>query len=235
MKRFAGKLATQLLPTLRWVRRLNGWVQWVTVWLGWLILVIVGRRALMSQRLSRVINAEGFEMVWGDATEADKLLRGCLRELRDIRESIDGNGGSHADKLSLLHAKIDRLRDQLDSDVFTQLGYLLSLLPSLGFIGTVIGMGEALLKADGLFSQSDRQQTISLITKELGFAFDTTLVALVAGIVTGAVITWQRQREHDWLKKIPSYWVSSHSIRAAQTSSGVKAEERTDLLVGDPK
>jgi biopolymer transport protein ExbB/TolQ len=207
VKKLAGRLANEMLPSLRWIRRFNGWVQWLTIWLTWLIVLIVARRAFMTWRLSQVTKTVPFDSGEIRLSQFDEMLTGCLRELHGISESASAFKGNHADRVSVLHDKMDRLRDQLESDVYTQLGYLLSLLPSLGFIGTVIGMGEALLRADGLFSHDDRQQTISLITQELGFAFDTTLVALCAGILTGAVISWQRQREHEWLKDLPNDWL----------------------------
>ena len=74
----------------------------------------------------------------------------------------------------MLRTDVDRLRNGLDHGVYGTFGFMLGLLPSLGFIGTVLGMGNALLAADGLFSAADRQRTIGQITEELGFAFDTT-------------------------------------------------------------
>jgi len=73
--------------------------------------------------------------------------------------------------------------------------FMIGLLPSLGFVGTVLGMGDALLTADGLFSSADKTQAISVITKHLGFAFDTTLIGLVTAMICGAAVlalrTWE--------------------------------------------
>lgn len=53
--------------------------------------------------------------------------------------------------------------------------YLLWAIPSIGFVGTILGISNAL----GLASSGD----IDLITSTLGVAFDTTLVALVLSLI----------------------------------------------------
>lgn len=52
--------------------------------------------------------------------------------------------------------------------------YLLWAIPSLGFIGTVIGISQALVKAGELTGGDTK-----VVTDTLGVAFDTTLVALI--------------------------------------------------------
>lgn len=53
--------------------------------------------------------------------------------------------------------------------------YTIWAIPSIGFIGTVLGISQALAIADG--------GDTKLITSTLGVAFDTTLVALVLSVV----------------------------------------------------
>lgn len=56
--------------------------------------------------------------------------------------------------------------------------YLLWLIPSLGFMGTVVGLSQSL----GIAHQGD----MKLISTTLGLAFDTTLLALISGaVITG--------------------------------------------------
>lgn len=54
--------------------------------------------------------------------------------------------------------------------------YLLWLIPSLGFMGTVVGLSQSL----GIAHEGD----MKLISTSLGLAFDTTLLALILGAVT---------------------------------------------------
>ncbi len=53
--------------------------------------------------------------------------------------------------------------------------YLLWAIPSIGFVGTILGISQAL----GMAGSGD----IDLITSTLGIAFDTTLVALVLSLI----------------------------------------------------
>ncbi len=56
--------------------------------------------------------------------------------------------------------------------------YLIWAVPSIGFIGTVRGIGEALARADEALAGN-----ISGMTSSLGVAFNSTLVALVISII----------------------------------------------------
>ncbi|MAF78472.1 MAG: hypothetical protein CME63_01935 [Halobacteriovoraceae bacterium] len=67
---------------------------------------------------------------------------------------------------------------ELHESEHSNIRYLLWLIPSIGFIGTVIGISQAL----SIAAQGDMEA----ITSMLGVAFDTTLVSLVlSAIVTG--------------------------------------------------
>lgn len=81
------------------------------------------------------------------------------------------------------------IQERAEECVYKPINHIISILPSLGFIGTVLGMGQALLHADSLFSTSDKQAAIGEMTRQLGFAFDTTLVALIVAIILGTFLT----------------------------------------------
>jgi len=82
----------------------------------------------------------------------------------------------------------DAPAEAVSRSVYSTLSYLMSVLPSLGFIGTVLGMSEALIRANMLFDSVDKTGAISEITNRLGVAFDTTFVGLVAVTITGLII-----------------------------------------------
>ncbi len=67
--------------------------------------------------------------------------------------------------------------DQLESDL-SLLRYIAWAIPSVGFIGTVRGIGGALALADEAI-----RGDISGVTSQLGLAFNSTLVALLLSIV----------------------------------------------------
>ncbi|MGB2310535.1 MAG: MotA/TolQ/ExbB proton channel family protein, partial [Candidatus Puniceispirillaceae bacterium] len=71
--------------------------------------------------------------------------------------------------------------------------YLIWAVPSIGFIGTVRGIGEALSRADEALAGD-----ISGMTGSLGVAFNSTLVALIISIVL-MFLLHQLQRLQDSL------------------------------------
>jgi len=80
-------------------------------------------------------------------------------------------------------------RQRIGSD-YAQVRYIVWAIPTLGFLGTVMGFSDAIMVMDGLF-KSDKIDpgTIASIIHSLGMAFNTTIVALVFS----AVITWVTQ------------------------------------------
>lgn len=74
--------------------------------------------------------------------------------------------------------------------------YILWLLPTIGFLGTIYGISVSLVRAKGLFGgdESDFQQNIALVVDGLGVAFDTTSIALVC-----AAIVYYALLRTEWL------------------------------------
>ncbi len=84
---------------------------------------------------------------------------------------------SMSETIDVISIQSDISRELHESE-HSNIRYLLWLIPSIGFIGTVIGISQALTIA----SEGDMEK----ITSMLGVAFDTTLVSLVlSAIVTG--------------------------------------------------
>ena len=62
--------------------------------------------------------------------------------------------------------------------------YLLWLLPTIGFLGTIYGISAALTQAKGLFEEgADFAEKIGPVVDGLGIAFDTTAMALVCAAI----------------------------------------------------
>lgn len=77
-------------------------------------------------------------------------------------------------------------------------------LPAVGFIGTVRGIMVALPAAQNLFGTTGPQQIAALggVIEPLGLAFATTLIALVAGLITGLIGDWEIAQEQVLLARI---------------------------------
>lgn len=76
--------------------------------------------------------------------------------------------------------------------------YFLNTIPSLGFIGTVYGISEALKVTSKLTGESltyERMLANEMLGQNLNVAFDTTLIGLVASIILSLFADWLENRE----------------------------------------
>lgn len=193
---YADRMLAEMHGPIRELRRYNGYVQWFTIWLAWLIVLAIGLRVWRMYQVG---------WYWlpqlsgrGETPPGGHELAGILSDVLRQRRT---NNNTDTFSRRLLRSEMTDLDKQVEHGVYGTLGFMVGLLPSLGFVGTVLGMGNALLAADGLFSARDRQRTIALITQELGFAFDTTLIALVLGIIVGTLIAGWRLWERGFLAR----------------------------------
>jgi chemotaxis protein MotA len=95
--------------------------------------------------------------------------------------------GSLSELIDIVSIQIEVSQEKAEGDQ-SVIRYLTWVIPSIGFVGTVIGISQALIVANS----GDMEKITSL----LGVAFDTTLVALILSIV----IMWfvhQLQEETD--------------------------------------
>jgi biopolymer transport protein ExbB/TolQ len=76
-------------------------------------------------------------------------------------------------------------------------------IPVLGFIGTVLGLSEAIGQFSGVLGSAKDVSQISSalkgVTAGLATAFDTTLVALVAALIVQLLMTVMRKHEEEFL------------------------------------
>lgn len=96
---------------------------------------------------------------------------------------------SMGEMIEMVSTQIDSYSDKNYAHT-SAIRYLNWCIPSLGFIGTIIGLSGALAIAGG----SD----ISAITAVLGVAFDTTLIAMASNIILTLKYT-ELQRRNDQL------------------------------------
>lgn len=79
--------------------------------------------------------------------------------------------------------------DYLATRRIAPLSYAIWVLPLLGFIGTVIGISNAIGELGQVFAQSARDEALSSVLGALQFAFDTTFAGLVLVIPVMALTT----------------------------------------------
>lgn len=83
---------------------------------------------------------------------------------------------------TLLNSSLDLYLHEIDLR-YNILRYIVWLIPSLGFIGTVIGISMALNYAGGAGASQNLDTLLPEITSRLAVAFYTTLLALIQSIV----------------------------------------------------
>lgn len=89
--------------------------------------------------------------------------------------------------------------DRLDSEL-AMIRYIAWAIPSIGFIGTVRGIGDALTQAHRAV-----QGDISGVTESLGVAFNSTLVALLLSLVLMFVLHQLQLRQERLVLDTESY------------------------------
>lgn len=79
--------------------------------------------------------------------------------------------------------------DHLSAIRMAPLSYAIWVLPLLGFIGTVIGISDAIGDLGAVFADTEREEALAEVLGALQYAFDTTFVGLVFVIPVMAVAT----------------------------------------------
>ena len=97
-----------------------------------------------------------------------RVLLNALRRFSTTRNIQDVSSSSN----TIFESEADRLESEL-----SMIRYISWAIPSIGFIGTVRGIGEALAQADKAV-----QGDIAGVTQSLGVAFNSTFIALLISI-----------------------------------------------------
>ena len=97
-----------------------------------------------------------------------RALLHALRRFNSTRSIQDVSSSTH----TIFENEADRLESEL-----SMIRYISWAIPSIGFIGTVRGIGEALAQADKAV-----QGDIAGVTQSLGVAFNSTFIALLISI-----------------------------------------------------
>ncbi|CAA7617135.1 MotA/TolQ/ExbB proton channel family protein [Magnetospirillum sp. SS-4] len=129
-----------------------------------------------------------------------RLILSTIRSFR-CSGSIDQANALMGSGLELFMHEID-LR-------YTWLRYMVWLIPSLGFIGTVVGIAAALRKASGFDLSSTDINVLALLTEDLGVAFDTTMLALVLSMVLVLLMSLAQAREETALNRAGQYCLNN--------------------------
>ncbi len=208
-----------------WYIVLKDWEQESCFILGIWALAIMGykARALTAER--RILDrqlipiAEGMRILPEDTREyvrqlqalpdKDKgllLPRALLHALQRFGATRNVQDASSASN-TLIVSEGDRLEAEL-----SMIRYILWAIPSIGFIGTVRGIGDALGSANKAVSGD-----ISAVTESLGVAFNSTLIALLLSILL-MFLVHQLQLLQERLTFESEDYLDEHLIRHLQAN-----------------
>jgi biopolymer transport protein ExbB/TolQ len=155
---------------------------WALAIMGYKTVTVLGERRLLDVDLVPV--AEGMRILPEDTREfarqiqalpeerqrmlLPRALMNALRRFSTTRNIQDVSSSTR----DIYESEADRLESEL-----SMIRYISWAIPSIGFIGTVRGIGEALAQADKAV-----QGDIAGVTQSLGVAFNSTFIALLISI-----------------------------------------------------
>lgn len=155
---------------------------WALAIMGYKSSCVLHERKLLETDLVSI--AEGMRILPEDTREFARQLQALSEEKRKmvlpraLLHALRRFSTTHniQDVSSSTHTIFDSEANQLESEL-SMIRYISWAIPSIGFIGTVRGIGEALGQAD-IAVRGD----ISGVTLSLGVAFNSTFVALLISI-----------------------------------------------------
>lgn len=111
---------------------------------------------------------------------------------------------SSSEALEVVETQIQIYNEQLESEQ-TFVNYCAWAIPSVGFIGTVIGIAASL----GYANEAVTPEGIEKVTSALSVAFDTTLIALLLSVVLMFAMHYIHKMQDDLINKINNYIVEN--------------------------
>ena len=101
--------------------------------------------------------------------------------------------------LQVFNTQVNNSKEELESDLEI-VRYLLGAIISLGFIGTLLGLSSSI----GMAHLAKTVEGMPEVTRSLNLAFDTTLVALLTGLILNFLY-------HRYLKEMDTFYSRSKS------------------------
>lgn len=152
----------------------------ISVYLNWRGLGqqrVMAAQPLLNREQNVVYEREDRKEIFANASKLPETS--VVRQMvqRALAQYQGSKSWSQANEV--LKATTEEMQHRVELG-YTTVRYLSWLIPTLGFIGTVLGIANA-LESVGLLTPEDFEQAAFLpeVVGELGIAFSTTLVALI--------------------------------------------------------
>ncbi|MCX6844529.1 MAG: MotA/TolQ/ExbB proton channel family protein [candidate division WOR-3 bacterium] len=200
----------------------RGWTPYAAVYLaGWCVSLFFEKRRYVKRR-ERYLASEAYlptDAMLDTDNDVQEAIVGIRKWAKASGDAILGprlqRVLEHFRASGNLKEVSDMLHDETDADMASmQASYSLArvflwAIPILGFIGTVVGVGDAVGGfAKFLVGAQEIDQIKSAlvgVTDGLAVAFDSTLVALLLSVVVMVLISWIEKREQAQLQAFEDY------------------------------
>jgi methyl-accepting chemotaxis protein len=203
----------------------NGWFQVVIVWCfagATTALALKAYRLCKERSANRrylmasldwprqeftVHDAAGLlRKIWDDSSMQRFRRTALVRHIELMLERVENTkSSSGVDELMNSLAAIDA---DASASSFGGIAFLIYLMPAVGFLGTIYGVGQAIYGFSLIIPRASDFVSIgpdlTRVTHNLGVAFDTTLLGLVLSALAGLGMTVVRQFEENTLGQIDS-------------------------------
>jgi biopolymer transport protein ExbB/TolQ len=200
----------------------RGWVQYATVLLtAWSLVILFFKwRKLALQR-----RAIGFEIVPANAdfvlssATVDQVMGHIYSTVDDPKHFVLFNRitvalsnlrnlGRVTDVDDILRSQAEQDESAMETSYSLVQGFVWAI-PVLGFIGTVLGLSQAISSFSGVLTDAEKVDQLATalrgVTAGLATAFETTLVALVAALGIQLILTFLKKSEEEFLDACSEY------------------------------
>jgi len=188
-------------------------------WWSVAILYLKWRKLLLQEKalhLMVVPRQKDFELTTKTARDILSRMDGLVDDpkhfvlLNRIERALSNlnNIGMIADVSEMLRAQAQNDEDHMESSYSLVRGFIWAI-PVLGFIGTVLGLSQAIGRFGGVLrydaALAGLKDALKEVTAGLSVAFDTTLIALVAALAIQLFLTALKRREEAFLDDCKDY------------------------------
>jgi len=200
------------------------WTNWAVVFFSFWCLGILGAKWVKTSIQMRALRAVDIVPRRGDFVLSPGTSGDVLRRIKAVAERpkdfmlfrrIDtalsnlSNLGEVRDVGAVLESQADSDASSVDSS-YTVIRSLIWTIPILGFIGTVVGLSQAIGSFTDVLNQAGGdagsiKSKLGPVVGGLATAFETTLVALLAAVVIQLISTWVYKREEALLDSINEF------------------------------
>ena len=147
-----------------------------------------------------------------EAANTNPRVQNCFLQRLISRTILQFQSSRSVDQANtLMNSSVELFQHELDLN-YHMLRYIVWLIPTLGFIGTVVGIalalnetGASLSSGAGGASMTQNPELLVAMTKNLGVAFYTTLLALLLSAVLVFILHVAQAREERALNKAGQY------------------------------